>query len=302
MPKSPKATDAAPLAWPFRRPRCVLRCLTFLGINMSIRLLAEVRSLVVLVTVLTFHFLVLGQLAFQVVGLAGRDREQVGHLGLCDIVDRFVGQRSLDDVHRYLFLPGRGVQQEFVEQVSVGSRTMGERGTLARRTEISLATAAAGRDEATWPALTRGLPDGHGGLAGDLVLNGDLVGQDVALVDPDLDPDPARRRPRLADTLVDVGPQRVQRHPALAVLLLAGHLGPAEPSRALHLDPERSGLLDRLDGPLHGPAEGHPAHQLVADALGDEGGVELGLLDLLDVELDPVLQTGDLFELLLETV
>src|ERR1700728_2709434 len=83
MPKSPKATEAPPLAWPFSRPRCVLRCLTFLGINMSVRLLAEVRGLVVLVPVLAFHLLVLGQLAIQVVGLARR-RQQVGQrrLGL----------------------------------------------------------------------------------------------------------------------------------------------------------------------------------------------------------------------------
>src|SRR3984957_8542255 len=92
IPKSPKETEAPPLAWPLRRPRWVLRCLTFLGINMSVRLLAEVRRLVVLVAVLALHLLVLGQLALQVVGL-GRRRQQVGQgrlglglglgLGLC---------------------------------------------------------------------------------------------------------------------------------------------------------------------------------------------------------------------------
>src|ERR1700722_6569160 len=83
IPKSPNATDAPPLAWPESRPRCVLRCLTFLGINISVRLLAEVRGLVVLVPVLALHLLVLGQLAIQVVGL-GRRRKQVGRgrLGL----------------------------------------------------------------------------------------------------------------------------------------------------------------------------------------------------------------------------
>src|SRR5690606_13767958 len=34
-------------------------------------------------------------------------------------------------------------------------------------------------------ALTGGLPHGHGGLGADLVLEHGLVGQDVALVDPD---------------------------------------------------------------------------------------------------------------------
>jgi hypothetical protein len=78
----------------------------------------------------------------------------------------------------------------------------------------------------------------------------------------------------------------VQRHPALAVPLGAGHLGAAEAARALHPDAEGAGLLGVLHGALHGPAEGHAAGELVGDALGDERGVELGLLDLLDVELD----------------
>src|ERR1700733_12476659 len=77
IPKSPRAPDVPPLAAPDSRPRCVLRCLTFLGINMSVRLLAEVRRLVMLVAVLSFHLLVLGQLALQVVGLSRR-RQQVG--------------------------------------------------------------------------------------------------------------------------------------------------------------------------------------------------------------------------------
>jgi len=42
----------------------------------------------------------------------------------------------------------------------------------------------------------------------------------------------------------------------------------------------------------------HPAHQLVADALAMSAASRLGLLDLLDVELDPVLEARDLFELL----
>jgi hypothetical protein len=62
------------------------------------------------------------------------------------------------------------------------------------------------------------------------------------------------------------------------------------PRRPEHwtLHAQGAGLLHRLDGSLHGTPEGDPAGQLVADALGDQGGVELGLLDLLDVELDPV--------------
>src|SRR5580693_3125348 len=76
IPKSPNETEVPPRAAPVRRPRCVLRCLTFLGINMSVRLLAEVRRLVMLVPGLAFHLLVPGQLALQVVGL-GRLGQQV---------------------------------------------------------------------------------------------------------------------------------------------------------------------------------------------------------------------------------
>src|ERR1700722_90476 len=96
MPKSPKATDAPPLAWPFNRPRCVLGGLAFLGINMSVRLLAEVRGLVVLVAVLPLHLLVLGELALQVVGL-GRRGQQVGRgrLGLLGLLlDLRLGLRA----------------------------------------------------------------------------------------------------------------------------------------------------------------------------------------------------------------
>src|ERR1700722_16598603 len=151
IPKSPNDTAAPPLAWPFRRPRCVLRCLTFLGINMSVRLLAEVRGLVVLVTVLPFHLFVLGQLTLEVVGLGRRHRQEVGHRGFLGVVDcvvgRVVGYGSLDDVHRDLDFPARGVQQELVEQVGVGSGTVGRRGVLARGTEVGLAPSSAGGDE-----------------------------------------------------------------------------------------------------------------------------------------------------------
>src|SRR5580692_5076275 len=78
IPKSPNVTDVPPLAAPVRRPRCVLRCLTFLGINMSVRVPPEVRRFVVLMAVLPLHLLVLGQLPLQVVGF-GRRGEQVGH-------------------------------------------------------------------------------------------------------------------------------------------------------------------------------------------------------------------------------
>ena len=158
-----------------------------------------------------------------------------------------------------------------------------------------------GRGDDLLGRLAGGLAGGHGGLLGDLVLGGGLVGEDVAPVDPDLHADAAGGGAGLAEAVVDVGPQRVQGHPALAVPLGAAHLGAAEATRALHPDAEGAGLLGVLDGPLHGPAEGDAAGELVGDALGDQGGVELGLLDLLDVELDLVV-AGDLGEAAAEAV
>ena len=122
-----------------------------------------------------------------------------------------------------------------------------------------------------------------------------LVGHDVALVDPDLDADAAAGGLGLAEAVVDVGAQRVQRHPTFAVPLGAAHLGATEAARALHADAEGAGLLGVLHGALHRPAEGDAVDQLVGDALGDQRGVELGALDLDDVQLH-LRVAGDLGE------
>src|SRR5215207_8816159 len=135
-------------------------------------------------------------------------------------------------------------------------------------------------------ARTRGLTHGHGGLAGDLVRALTRVGQDVALVDPHLHADAAGGGAGLAEAVVDVGAQRVPRHAALEVALGACHLAATQAAGALHLDALRAGLLSVLHGALHRPPEGHAGRQLVGHALGDQRRVELGLLDLLDVELD----------------
>src|SRR5580692_2898384 len=97
-----------PRAAPVRRPRCVLRCLTFFGINMSVRLLAEVRGLVVLVTGLALHLLVLTQLALQVVGL------------------RRLGQQVADRLLELLAFHNLAVQDQVVFVVrAVGRRRLG---------------------------------------------------------------------------------------------------------------------------------------------------------------------------------
>ena len=74
---------------------------------------------------------------------------------------------------------------------------------------------------------------------------------------------------RLGVAVVDVGAQRVQRHPALAVPLLAAHLGATEAAAALHADALRAGLHRGLHRALHRPAERHAAGELVGDTLRD---------------------------------
>src|SRR5664280_1472591 len=274
IPKSPKVTSLPPLAWPVIRPRCCLRCLTLRGISMSVHLLAEVRGLMVLAR-LALDLLVLGEDALELV----RDGRRGGD----------VGRVVIGEIRGDLGLGGVGID---------GDHT-------ARFTLAGQAATAAGGDQSTGrglATLTRGLTDGHGRLAGDLLLGGDLVGEDVALVDPDLHPDAPVGGLRLAEAVVDVGPQRVQRYPALAVGLLARHLRATQATGALDTDTEGAGRLHGLDRALHGTTERHPAGQLVADTLCDQGGVELGLLDLLDVELDPVVEPGDLLDLLLQPV
>src|ERR1700683_1779016 len=122
----------------------------------------------------------------------------------------------------------------------------------------------------------------------------------LAAVDPHLHADPAKRGPRLVEAVVDVGAQRVQRHPALAVELGARHFGAAKPTRALHPDPLGAALHRGLHGLAHGPAERDPAGELLGHALGDQLRVDLGVLDLEDVQLD--LLAGQLLQVAADPV
>src|SRR5690606_9615821 len=103
--------------------------------------------------------------------------------------------------------------------------------------------------------LAGGLPDGHRRFAGDLVLVELLVREDVSLVDPDLDADATTAGLGFAHAVVDVGTQRVQRHPTFAVPLGTTHLGATEAARALDADAEGSGALGVLHRTLHRTAE-----------------------------------------------
>src|SRR3989442_272792 len=116
---------------------------------------------------------------------------------------------------------------------------------------------------------------GPGGLilvtgARALGLAAVTLGHDLALVDPDLDADPAERRLRLDEAVVDVRADRVQRHAALGVGLRAAHLGAAEPSAARDLDSLGARAHRRRERTLHRATERHAILQLLRDRLRDE--------------------------------
>src|SRR4051794_3341123 len=113
---------------------------------------------------------------------------------------------------------------------------------------------------------------------------------DLALVDPDLDADPARGRLRLDEAVVDVRADRVQRDASLAVHLAPAHLAAAEAARALDLHAGGSGADRGGERALHRAPEGHAVRELLGDRLRDELRIELRPLDLVDVDVDVLLR------------
>src|SRR4029079_514284 len=111
-------------------------------------------------------------------------------------------------------------------------------------------------------------------------------GHDLALVDPALHADAAERRAGLVEAVVDVRAQRVQRHAAVVVHLRARHLRAAEAAGDLDLAALRARAHGARERALHGAPEGDAVDQLLRDGLGDELRVQLGALDLEDVDLD----------------
>src|SRR5262245_28619964 len=129
-------------------------------------------------------------------------------------------------------------------------------------------------------------------------LGGPLGGQDLALEDPHLHADGPIRRVRLGEAVVDVRPQRVQRHPPVAVPLAPRDLRAAEAARARDPDAVRAQTQGRRHRLLHGAAEGHPLLELEGDVLRHQLRVQLGMDHLLDVEVDLLL--GPALDLVLE--
>src|SRR5690606_29881665 len=118
-----------------------------------------------------------------------------------------------------------------------------------------------------------------------LVLRHRVVRQDIALVYPDLHAAGPVGGARGRDAVVDVGAQRVQRHPAFPVPLHPRDFRAAQAAAAVDADALGAEPHGRLDRPLHGAAECHAALELLRDVLGDQRGVELRLADLDDVEM-----------------
>src|SRR6056297_2653242 len=102
------------------------------------------------------------------------------------------------EVRRVVALALRGALGDglfFVEQLlELGIGVLDQRLRLRGRRLVTVAWATGRHDLARSGTLTRGLADGHGGLAGDLVLVELLVGQDVALVEAQRGQDRPRGR------------------------------------------------------------------------------------------------------------
>src|SRR5688572_8691183 len=119
-----------------------------------------------------------------------------------------------------------------------------------------------------------------------LVLGHRVVLKDFALEDPDLDAAGAERGESGRDAVVDVGAQRVQRHPAFAIPFHAGDFGAAETARAVDTNALGAEAHRRLHRSLHGATERNAALELLGDRFSDQGGIELRLADFDDVDDD----------------
>jgi hypothetical protein len=104
------------------------------------------------------------------------------------------------------------------------------------------------------------------------------------------------------EAVIDVGTQRVQGDATVRVALGPRHLGTAEAAGDLDLDALGAGAHRAGQRALHRAAEGNAILQLLRDRLRNEPRVELGSLDLKNVDLhllagDPVQVTPQLIDL-----
>src|SRR6266581_2187690 len=106
----------------------------------------------------------------------------------------------------------------------------------------------------------------------------------LAREDPHFHADGAVGRLGRRRRVVDVGAERVQRHPPLVVALGARDLGAAQATRRLDLDPLRPHPHRALHRALHGAPKRDALRQLMRHGVRHELRVQLRPLDLLDVD------------------
>src|SRR5699024_917678 len=252
MPYSPNASSVPPLAMPVRCGRYCLRCLVLRGISMSLRppFRAAVR-------------------ARRPARREPRPEQRTARRWRRD------GRRCASCHYR-----------AGARRAGRGGLLGGSRGRSRGLLGVGAATGGVALVATTARALgTRAAAAGAGTLRGGL-LGRELLGGDVALVDPHLHADAAEGGAGLVEAVVDVRAEGVQRHAPLAVELVAAHLGAAEAAGDGHSDALRAGALRGLHALAHRTAEGDSGGELLGDALSDQLGVGLGVLDLEDVQLD----------------
>src|SRR6202051_595507 len=115
-------------------------------------------------------------------------------------------------------------------------------------------------------------------------------GQHFAFINPDFDADAPERGERFDVRVVDVGAQRVQRNLSIVILLGARDLGATQATGDHHLHSASAGFHRAHDRLLHRAPEGDAFLELIDDVLADQTRIELGMLDLHDVDLNGFLR------------
>jgi len=106
----------------------------------------------------------------------------------------------------------------------------------------------------------------------------------LTLEDPDLDAARSERRERCRDTVVYVGPDRLEGDPAFPIPFHSSDLRTAKTAGAVYPDAFCADLHGGLDAPLHRSSKRYAPFELLGDGLGYEGRIYFGLADLDDVD------------------
>src|SRR5262249_46343044 len=122
----------------------------------------------------------------------------------------------------------------------------------------------------------------------------------LTLEDPDLHADGAESGLRRRRRVIDVGAKRVQRYAAFVIPFHARDLSAAETAAALDLDTLRAHSHRALHRALHGATERDTLRELARDVVRHELRIELGTLDLFDVDADFL--AGEMRELVAQLV